>query len=91
LQGKYLTSTMAVTEIVHFDVTFAMPFSGTIALHSAYWHDRWGEKASMGCVNLSPLDALWLFQWAEPELPPGWHGVSAYGGSGYATTVVVHE
>jgi hypothetical protein len=90
IQGKYLTSTMAVTDIVHFDVTFAMPYSGTIALHSAYWHERWGEKASMGCVNLSPIDALWLFRWAEPELPAGWHGVSAYGGSGYATVVVVH-
>jgi hypothetical protein len=90
IQGKYLTSTMAVTDIVHFDVSFAMPFAGTIALHAGYWHDRWGEKASMGCVNLSPIDANWLFKWAEPELPAGWHGVSVNDASGYATIVVVH-
>jgi hypothetical protein len=90
IRGKYRSSTMAVTEIVHFDVTFAMPFAGTIAFHSAYWHDRWGEKASMGCVNLSPADAMWLFEWAEPQLPAGWHGVSANESAGYATIVVVH-
>lgn len=88
--GKYLASTMAVTSIVHFDVTFAMPFFGTYALHTSYSHDRWGEKKSLGCVNLAPIDARWLFAWAEPSLPEGWHGASFQADTGYRTIVVVH-
>jgi len=88
--GKYMASTMAVTAIVHFDVTFAMPFFGTYALHTSYSHDRWGEKKSLGCVNLSPRDAQWLFRWAEPELPEGWFGVSFQADSVYRTIVAVH-
>lgn len=88
--GKYLTSTMAVTDIVHFDVTFAQPFHGTYALHASYSHDQWGQKVSMGCVNLSPMDAFWLFHWTEPTLPEGWHGMSVDDAAGYATIVVVH-
>jgi hypothetical protein len=26
-------------------------------------------------VNLSPHDARWLFQWAGPRLPQGWHAI----------------
>ncbi len=33
------------------------------AFHGAYWHDRFGFPASHGCINLSPADARWLFNW----------------------------
>jgi L,D-transpeptidase catalytic domain len=33
------------------------------AFHGAYWHDRFGFPASHGCINLSPADAHWLFNW----------------------------
>ncbi|HSH05988.1 MAG TPA: L,D-transpeptidase [Anaerolineae bacterium] len=36
-----------------------------IALHGAYWHDRFGYKHSHGCVNMPPLDSEWLFKWSE--------------------------
>lgn len=52
------------------DVLF---FRGSDALHGAFWHERFGRAGSHGCVNLSPLDARWLFAWAPPELPEGWH------------------
>ena len=45
------------------------------ALHAAYWHDRFGEPKSGGCVNLSVRDAKWLFSWTEPQVPDGWHSV----------------
>ena len=48
-----------------------MPF----ALHAAYWHDRFGEPKSGGCVNLSVRDAKWLFSWTEPQVPATWHSV----------------
>jgi hypothetical protein len=50
------------------DVPWAMYFDGDIALHTAYWHDRFGFKHSHGCVNLPPADAKWLFDWTTPTV-----------------------
>jgi len=47
-------------------------FNSGYALHSAYWHDHFGERGSHGCVNLAPADARFLFDWAPPTLPEGW-------------------
>lgn len=35
------------------------------AIHGAYWHDKFGEKWSHGCVNLLPSEAEILYKWAE--------------------------
>lgn len=59
------------------DVPWTMYFQGNYALHAAFWHDRYGNVRSHGCVNLAPADARWLFRWATPTLPDGWHGVQA--------------
>lgn len=48
------------------DVPWTMYFNGQFALHGAYWHDKFGLHHSHGCVNLSPRDAKWLFDWATP-------------------------
>ncbi len=34
-------------------------------IHGAYWHDKFGEPWSHGCVNLPPDQARKLYQWAE--------------------------
>lgn len=52
------------------DVPWTMYFKGSYGLHAAYWHDDFGRPKSHGCVNLSPLDAYWLFQWSTPDLVP---------------------
>ncbi len=52
------------------DVPWIMYFDGAVALHGAYWHDRFGAPHSHGCVNLSPKDALWLFNWTTPSPGP---------------------
>jgi lipoprotein-anchoring transpeptidase ErfK/SrfK len=52
------------------DVPWIMYFSGDVALHGAYWHDRFGAPHSHGCVNLSPKDAQWLFNWTAPTAGP---------------------
>jgi hypothetical protein len=59
------------------DVPWTMYFAGSVALHGAFWHERFGQPRSHGCVNLAPKDAQWLFAWASPTLPPGLHGVYA--------------
>jgi hypothetical protein len=48
------------------DVPYIMYFDQTneIALHGAYWHDRFGYKHSHGCVNMPPLDAEWVYYWS---------------------------
>lgn len=59
------------------DVPWVQYFDRGYALHAAYWHDQFGTPRSHGCVNLSPIDAHRLFQWTEPRVPGGWHGVNA--------------
>jgi hypothetical protein len=92
VSGKFATATMeAPGEFIHSDVPWTQNFSGPYALHTAYWHDGWGEFKSGGCVNLSPIDARTVFEFSEPPLPPGWHGVRWLPWLGPATLVVVHR
>jgi hypothetical protein len=46
-------------------VPWFMTYSGNFGFHGAYWHDQFGSAASHGCINLSPADANWLYDWAE--------------------------
>ncbi len=57
------------------EVPWVMFFKGGYGLHGAFWHESFGTKRSHGCINLSPRDAHFLFEWAGPQLPPGWHAV----------------
>jgi hypothetical protein len=56
-------------------VPYVLYFHKNEALHGTYWHDRFGAPASHGCVNLSLVDARWLFEWAPPTLPANWSSV----------------
>jgi lipoprotein-anchoring transpeptidase ErfK/SrfK len=47
------------------DVPWTMYFDQQRAMHGTYWHDDFGTPQSRGCVNLSPGDAHWVFEWAE--------------------------
>ncbi len=53
-------------------VPWAMYFEGRFALHGAYWHNRFGNRLSHGCVNLAPKDAKRVFDALGPPLPNGW-------------------
>jgi hypothetical protein len=64
------------------DVPWTIYFKRPYAIHAAYWHEDFGERKSGGCLNLSPIDAERVFRWADPELPPGWNTVQAYGNGG---------
>ena len=72
------------------DVPWIMYFSGSYALHGAFWHADFGRMRSHGCVNLSPNDARELFGWTEPRLPTGWHAVWASADKP-GTRVIVHD
>ncbi|MDF1520014.1 MAG: L,D-transpeptidase [Brevefilum sp.] len=47
------------------DVPWTMYFDEARALHAAYWRAYYGYPETHGCVNLSPTDAHWLYEWAE--------------------------
>ena len=47
------------------DVPWTMYYDHARALHGAYWRTAFGYPQSHGCVNLSPADAHWLFDWAK--------------------------
>lgn len=91
VQAKHVTATMTGAqsdddyEIA--DVPYVQYFHHSYALHAAYWHDEFGTPRSHGCVNLSPRDAAWLFEFTEPRLPEGWHGIE---GNGEGTMVFIH-
>ncbi len=73
------------------DVPWTQYFSGSVALHGAFWHAGFGQVRSHGCVNLSPADARWLFGFTDPPLPDGWHAVAPTRGTARGSAVVVTE
>ncbi|MEO6599224.1 MAG: L,D-transpeptidase [Polyangiaceae bacterium] len=92
ISGKLATVTMkAPGEYTHSDVPWTQNFQKPYAIHTAYWHDNWGNLQSGGCINVSPIDGKWLFDFTEPRLPTGWHAVRWQPSTGAPTLLVVHE
>jgi hypothetical protein len=92
---KHVTTTMdsnvADNEFELRDVPWVMYFKGGYALHAAYWHDDFGRARSHGCVNLSPIDARYIFRWSAPDTPHHWHASYAGEAFGSGTLVHIHE
>lgn len=73
------------------DVPWILYFSAGYAIHGAYWHDVFGTPRSHGCVNLAPIDARIVFQWTDPPVPDGWHGVNIGPDMGEGTWVHIRK
>lgn len=91
IRKKFVASALDNRE-VHgdFDVNDApwiMEFDEATAFAGTYWGDGLGEAQTFHSIALAPIDARKLFQWSEPALPEGWHGVTSAMGEG--TTVLV--
>lgn len=91
---KHVTTTMdsnvADNEFELRDVPWVMYFKGGYALHAAYWHDDFGRPRSHGCVNLSPIDARYVFNWVSPDTPDHWHASYAGEAFGQGTLLNIH-
>ncbi len=77
IRSKSALTKMAAEEreAAHYEVSevpWATRFRSGLYFHAAYWHDQFGNARSHGCVNLSPLDARWVYEWTEPTMPAGW-------------------
>lgn len=46
------------------NVPHVMYFYGGYAIHGTYWHNKFGSRASHGCVNVPVASAEWLYDWA---------------------------
>src|SRR6478735_2415651 len=73
------------------DVPWIQYFSKGFALHGAYWHDVFGIPRSHGCINLAPIDARLVFNWTDPPVPPGWHGLNIGSDMGEPTAVHIRR
>lgn len=51
------------------DVPYVSWFSGGMAIHGCYWSSEYGYPRSHGCVNVTPSDAGWIFDWAPVGTP----------------------
>jgi hypothetical protein len=83
IRNKHITTTMAnlgpdadSDRYRIEDVPWTQYFEGSIALHAAFWHTRFGMPRSHGCVNMTPTDAHRVFGDTWPEVPESWHGIS---------------
>jgi hypothetical protein len=99
--GRYRISSKAITADMggeadrgawrSREVPWVAYYDGSYALHGAWWHDQFGRPRSRGCVNLSPPDARWLFEWLEPPLPADWYAVVADASERPGTLVVIRR
>lgn len=83
IQNKHVTTTMAnigpdadSDRYRIEDVPWTQYFDGSIALHAAFWHTRFGMPRSHGCINMAPADAHRVFGSTWPAVPESWHGIS---------------
>ncbi|HTQ03704.1 MAG TPA: L,D-transpeptidase [Polyangiaceae bacterium] len=97
IREKHITTTMdgdgtAAGDLPYSieDVPYVEYFYRAYALHGAFWHSNYGVQMSHGCVNLSPLDAKWLFFFTSPEFRAGFHGMWARP-EGSGTRVIIHD
>jgi lipoprotein-anchoring transpeptidase ErfK/SrfK len=97
IREKHITTTMdgdgsAAGDLPYSieDVPYVEYFYRAYALHGAFWHSNYGVQMSHGCVNLSPLDAKWLFFFTSPDFRAGFHGMWARP-EGSGTRVVIHD
>ncbi len=65
INSKYPTHRMRGNDYDLPDVPYTMYFSGSYAIHGAYWHNRFGTRVSHGCVNLRVRQARQLYNWSR--------------------------
>lgn len=69
IQSKHRSARMRGEDYDVPDVPFTMYYSGSYAIHGAYWHHRFGTPVSHGCTNVAVDHAEWLFHWAAIGTP----------------------
>jgi hypothetical protein len=94
IQWKDAVATMspdkgAATLFWFADVPHIQYVHAPLAMHASYWHDDFGYLRSAECLNVSAIDAEWLFSWTLPALPEGWGSVRPSKLIGPSTKIVI--
>lgn len=72
------------------NVQWVQYFYEDYSFHGTYWHNKFGQPMSHGCLNMTISDAKWLFDWAAPK----WDGKSVWyrpTTDDPGTLVIIHE
>jgi hypothetical protein len=72
-----------------YDVPWVVELSNGLMLHAAIGRERKAAVLRFARVELAPPDARTVWNWVEPPLPVGWHGVSASDRVEHRTPVLV--
>jgi hypothetical protein len=72
-----------------YDVPWVVELANGLRIHAAFRQDRRGAVLSAPRVELTPEDAQRVWAWVDPELPTGWHAVTASGDLSRRTDVLV--
>ena len=62
---KYRRADMSGPGYYLADVPYVMYFYKGYGLHGTYWHNNFGRPMSHGCINLTPKNAKWLYNFAS--------------------------
>jgi hypothetical protein len=94
--SKHITALNAKPEgfanrVEMHDVPWVLELASGQLLHGAYWHKRFGVEHGPGNLQLSPADAHWIWQWAGPSVPEGWHAVLELPSDETATIVNIRK
>ena len=68
MQGPILTVSDQYYDLPGVPWNLYFSVDGAV-IHGAYWHDKFGQPWSHGCVNLSPEKAKKLYVWADVGTP----------------------
>ena len=66
---KVASTTMSGPGYYLTGVPWVMVFTGAYSIHGTYWHNKFGQPMSHGCVNVSVGNARWLYNWAPVGTP----------------------
>ncbi len=71
-----------------YDVPWVVELANGLRLHGAFRQDRHSTTTSPR-VELAPEDAQRVWAWVDPQLPAGWHAVTASSDASRRTDVLV--
>jgi lipoprotein-anchoring transpeptidase ErfK/SrfK len=74
IKTKVVAQTMSGENYNLPNVQWVQYFYQDYSFHGTYWHNKFGQPMSHGCLNMTNADAKWLFDWAGPK----WDGKSKW-------------
>ena len=73
------------------EAPWVMEFHQGFSITGCYWHRRFGEARSYHDIAVAPVDAHFMWHWADPQVPDGWHSVTIPEDAAENTIIYVHR